>query len=94
MLVINSLLHSRLSLSKFSSRIIAKSFSQDSNERQNAIKTGPGLEDFVGGEVAAEDNWSNYGGALVKEKGVKRYFKNLILLAILQYIFQVVLFLI
>uniref|UniRef100_H2ZI32 Lipoyl synthase, mitochondrial n=1 Tax=Ciona savignyi TaxID=51511 RepID=H2ZI32_CIOSA len=40
--------------------------------RKTAISEGPGLEDFISGEVSDTDKWSNYSGELVKQKGVKR----------------------
>ena len=45
----------------------------DKNERKSAISSGPGLEDFVKGDVENTDKWSNYTGELVKQKGTKRY---------------------
>nr|CAB3263428.1 lipoyl synthase, mitochondrial-like [Phallusia mammillata] len=41
-------------------------------DKKEAISNGPGLEEFVLGNVSEEDKWSNYTGTLVKEKGVKR----------------------
>jgi len=44
----------------------------DKKERKNAISSGPGLEDFVNGDVENDDKWNNYTGELVKQKGIKR----------------------
>ena len=49
--------------------------SGDKYERKSAISSGPGLEDFVKGDVEESDKWSNYTGELIKQKGMKRYDK-------------------
>ena len=36
------------------------------------LSNGPDFSDFVQGNVTANDNWKNYTGKLVREKGDKR----------------------
>ena len=65
--------NNRLPVLSIFRHILAKKYSTDNDEKRNAIMTGPGLEEFVRGEVPEEDQWSNYSGTLVKQKGMKRY---------------------
>lgn len=46
--------------------------SKEVKERKEAISAGPGLEDFINGDVADTEKWSDYSEALVKTKEMKR----------------------
>lgn len=41
-------------------------------DKKSAIANGPGLEDFVSGNVDKDDEWQHYKKELVRTKGVKR----------------------
>ena len=44
-----------------------------SPSRKEAITNGPGLEDFIEGNVSDDKKWTDYSGDLVKTKEMKRF---------------------
>lgn len=38
-------------------------------EKKEALRNGPGLRDFVCGELADSSAWAGYAGALKRQKG-------------------------
>lgn len=62
----------RIASNKALSYVIPRYGSSSAADQKSAIANGPGLEDFVSGEVNEEDKWENYKERLVRSKGMKR----------------------